>query len=132
MKRRKITAYIPLSSMADIAFLLIIFFMATSVLKMDADIPLELPEGKGEELKDTDIPVHIDKDKIYYLENIPMSKNELLGRLQARILEKPESRVIVSAHNELPYEILEDLFEAFRDLNITNIAIVTKQTERKF
>lgn len=132
MKRMKITAYVPLSSMADIAFLLIIFFMATSVLKMDADIPLELPDGKGEELKETDIPIHIDKNRNYYLENIPVSKNELLGRLQSKLMQKPDARVIISAHNELPYEVLEELFEAFRELNITNIAIVTKQSERKF
>jgi biopolymer transport protein ExbD len=59
MKRKKIIATIPLSSMADIAFLLIVFFMATSVLKMDADIQLELTEGRGQELSEDNIPIYI-------------------------------------------------------------------------
>lgn len=131
MKRNKIIAVVPLSSMADIAFLLIVFFMATSVLKMDADIPLDLPEGKGEELKESDIPIFIDKNKNYYFENIRVSKAELLAKIQASYQQKPSARVIVSADSELPYEILEDLFENLRELNITNIGIVTKQSERK-
>lgn len=131
MKRNKIIAVVPLSSMADIAFLLIVFFMATSVLKMDADIPLDLPEGKGEELKENDIPVFIDKNQKYYFENIQVSKSELLAKIQASYQQKPSARIIVSADSELPYEILEDLFENLRELNITNIGIVTKQSERK-
>ncbi|GIX41684.1 MAG: biopolymer transporter ExbD [Leptospiraceae bacterium] len=131
MKRKKIIATVPLSSMADIAFLLIVFFMATSVLKMDADIPLELPEGKGQELSEDNIPIYIDKNKNYYFENILVSKQELLAKIQAVYVQKPSVRIIINADSELPYEILEDLFENLKELNITNIGIVTKQTERK-
>lgn len=131
MKRKKIIATIPLSSMADIAFLLIVFFMATSVLKMDADIQLELPEGRGQELSEDNIPIYIDKNKNYYFENTLVSKQELLVKIQAVYVQKPSIRIIINADSELPYEILEDLFENLKELNITNIGIVTKQTERK-
>lgn len=131
MKKLKIVATIPMSSMADVAFLLIIFFMATSVLKMDADIPLELPEGKGEEIKESDISISIDKDRNYYFFNLPVSKNELISKIQVEKINKPDPKVIINAHQDLPYEILEDLIEDLRNLNITKLGIVTKYSERK-
>ncbi len=131
MRRSKFYVTVPLSSMADVAFLLIVFFMATSVLKMDADLPLELPEAKGEELKDVEISISIDKNSNIYFDNIPVSKAELISRIRVKQTQTPNPKVIINAHNELPYEILEDLIETLRDLNITKLGIVTKQSERK-
>ncbi|MFN3604653.1 MAG: ExbD/TolR family protein [Leptonema sp. (in: bacteria)] len=131
MKRNKFYVSVPMSSMADVAFLLIIFFMATSVLKMDADLPIDLPEAKGGELKDVDINISIDKNQNYYYDNIPVTKSELIAKIQVKKLTVANPKIIVNAHSDLPYEVLEDLIESLRDLNISNLGIVTKQSERK-
>jgi len=49
-KRRKMKAEIPTASMADIAFLLIVFFMLTSVFAIEKGLQIVLPE-KGEVVK---------------------------------------------------------------------------------
>jgi len=131
MKRSKIFASVPVSSMADIAFLLLIFFMVTSVLKVDADLPLDLPDGKGSELSDDNIIVNIDKNRVFYFGNIPVNERELISRIQAEIQLKPNARILIQAHNDLPYEILDKLFEYLKQIGANNIAIVTKQNERK-
>ncbi|MCM8820165.1 MAG: biopolymer transporter ExbD, partial [Candidatus Omnitrophica bacterium] len=95
------------------------------------DLPLELPEAKGEELKDVDISISIDKNSNIDFDNIPVSKAELISRIRVKQTQTPNPKVIINAHNELPYEILEDLIETLRDLNITKLGIVTKQSERK-
>ena len=49
LKRKKAMPNIPVSSMADIAFLLLVFFMVTSVLDSDPDVQVALPEVPGGE-----------------------------------------------------------------------------------
>ena len=47
-KRTKVSDEIPSSSMADIAFLLLIFFLVTTVFPKDKGLPIVLPEATEE------------------------------------------------------------------------------------
>lgn len=58
-KRLPLSVAVPVSSMADIAFLLLIFFMVTSVLKVDPDLPIVLPDGSGSELSDNSVVIAV-------------------------------------------------------------------------
>jgi biopolymer transport protein ExbD len=61
MKRRR-TANIPLASMGDIAFLLIIFFLLASEFRVDKKLSMELPQSEQVEQKDIDIAARVDID----------------------------------------------------------------------
>jgi len=50
-KKKKSESEIPTSSLADIAFLLLIFFLVTTTIDMDKGINLTLPEKGGSEVK---------------------------------------------------------------------------------
>ncbi|MFH1863025.1 MAG: biopolymer transporter ExbD [bacterium] len=50
-KKKERKPFIPTSSMADIAFLLMIFFLVTTTIDMDKGINLTLPEKSGAEVK---------------------------------------------------------------------------------
>lgn len=71
---QKTDASIPLSSMADVAFLLIIFFMLTSTMVQESGIELTLPQAKKTEQKKTrEKSIVISKKGQYYLNGVPMS-----------------------------------------------------------
>ncbi|MCA9783569.1 MAG: biopolymer transporter ExbD [Calditrichaeota bacterium] len=57
-KRRKIESEIPAASMADIAFLLLVFFLVTTTIDQDKGVPLTLPEISEEP------PKVLNKDKV--------------------------------------------------------------------
>lgn len=131
IRKAKFTASVPMSSMADIAFLLLVFFMVTSVLKVDAEIPLALPDASGGELEDTPVQVSIDKNGRYWFANSPMPRPDLMAQVKIAVLENPEVRVNVQAHDSLSFTVVQELLDNFREVGVKNFAMVTKQENRK-
>jgi biopolymer transport protein ExbD len=62
-KKTKVSDEIPSSSMADIAFLLLIFFLVTTVFPKDRGLPIVLPEAQEE--------VEVSQRNILHLDIMP-------------------------------------------------------------
>tara|TARA_B100000767_G_scaffold108743_1_gene104158 strand:+ start:13083 stop:13478 length:396 start_codon:yes stop_codon:yes gene_type:complete len=93
--RNKITPEFNMSSMTDIVFLLLIFFMIASTLAKQLDtIEVKLPQAKGKTENRSSITVTINKNNRFYIDDKTVSKNRLETQL-LRVLEQSNSRVIV-------------------------------------
>ena len=78
---------IPVGSMADIVFLLIIFFMLTTTMVKESGIDLTLPQArKTEEKKVREKSIIVSKSGQLYLNGVPMSADQLEAEL-ARLLK---------------------------------------------
>ena len=91
-KKRSLGASIPSSSMADIAFLLLIFFLVATVIDVDTGIGMTLPE-----LSDLDPPpvskdrmaaVLINENNDVLLDHEPISLFQIKNTLKPRIISK--------------------------------------------
>ncbi len=131
IKKRKFLAAVPMSSMADIAFLLLIFFMVTSVLKVDAEIPLNLPDASGTELGDDDVNVSIAKNGSYWFQNLEMPRDEVVARIRAEVTTDENVRIAIQAHDSLDFTVVQDFLDQLRLAGVKNFAMVTKQENRK-
>ena len=104
-RRIKSHATVPVASMSDIAFLLIIFFMVSTTFMKEAGIKAEPPETrKGEELKDKTLgTVTIDENGETYLDGDPMPISMLGDKLKERVARKQsEDRLVVlKCHKEV-------------------------------
>jgi biopolymer transport protein ExbD len=96
IKKKKLKeASIPTASMADIAFLLLLFFLVATVIDVDTGIGLALPEP----IEETDI-VPISKDRMaallvnengdVLLDGAPISVFQIKNTLKPRIVSKIE------------------------------------------
>ena len=103
--RNKITPEFNMSSMTDIVFLLLIFFMIASTLTKQLDtIEVKLPQAKGKTENRSAITVTINKSKSFYIDDILVAKSSLRAQLLS-ILSKSDSRVIVlRAEKNVPIE----------------------------
>lgn len=82
--RNKVTPEFNMSSMTDIVFLLLIFFMIASTLVSTNAIDLLLPKSGGKTTQSKSLSVSITKDLDYFVDSEKVPKE----RLEAYILEK--------------------------------------------
>ena len=103
--RNKITPEFNMSSMTDIVFLLLIFFMIASTLTKQLDtIEVKLPQAKGKTENRSAITVTINKNKRFYIDDRLVVKSSLQAQLLS-ILSTSDSRVIVlRAEQNVPIE----------------------------
>lgn len=89
--RNKVTPEFNMSSMTDIVFLLLVFFMIASTLVSANAIDLLLPKSGGKTTQSKSLAVSITKDLEYYVDSEKVAKNKLEAYILDKIgdLEKP-------------------------------------------
>lgn len=102
--RNKVTAEFNMSSMTDIVFLLLIFFMLTSTMVTTNALDLVLPKAKGKTDSNKNIAVSIDKDLNYFIDKKQISESELESQLMTLFSADREKAIILRAEEGVPIE----------------------------
>ncbi|UVA64582.1 ExbD/TolR family protein [Leptospira borgpetersenii] len=128
LKKKKNPPSIPVSSMADIAFLLLVFFMVTSVLDTDPDLP-DVPGGEQLNKKTANLYLSADRDKAVYFNQVRMPLNEAINHVRAKLTTTPDLKVLIHADKNLPYAELDNTFELLKEIGALKVSLVTKTTQ---
>ena len=128
---QKITPMVPTASMADIAFLLIIFFMLTTSFspeKTNVTLPASAIQTKVTEgaaiiaIKDTGELWFTDGEE----QSQPISSAEEIGRRAASIVQlAPTKEFLVKADRSVPFQAVDEVLEALRNNEVRNIGLLT-------
>ncbi|NBU36365.1 MAG: biopolymer transporter ExbD [Bacteroidetes bacterium] len=104
-KRSKISAEFSMSSLTDIIFLLLIFFMLTSTLvKIEA---VDLPESDSKTVAPVSVAVMLYQTGVYKIESIEVEEEQLENTLRRKYEEagsKPEFTLTIVAEKGTPFE----------------------------
>ena len=84
-KRNKISAEFSMSSLTDIIFLLLIFFMLTSTLVKQNALNLKLPSSTSETIAPQSMGVSIEKGGKFYLDGKRMSFSDIEKTVRTKI-----------------------------------------------
>lgn len=131
IKRKKESPEIPTSSMADIAFLLIVFFMVTSVFSVTRGLEFQLPRQDNTETDSTpEEAVHINivpagSDCAFIVDNEQTPLDQITIYLQPKLARNPNKFVIIDPDPEAPYSCMIDAFDELRQADVKNISIPT-------
>ena len=93
--RNKVNANFSMSSMTDIVFLLLIFFMLTSTLVTTNALDLVLPTSTAKTVKKQTLSVSIDKKANYFIEKEKILPQYLESRLVEKFSKETEQPVLV-------------------------------------
>jgi biopolymer transport protein ExbD len=114
MKRKDAPAEIPTSSMADIAFLLIIFFMVTAVFSATKGLEFKLPsnedENKQAETEDA-VFIKVAADGSVSVDCKPMEIGGILDYLEPKLTRDAQKPVILYIDSFAPYQAMISVYD---------------------
>lgn len=102
--RNRITPDFNMSSMTDIVFLLLIFFMLTSTMVTTNALDLLLPKAKGKTDSNKSIQVSITKDLEVFIDKDQVAEEELESKLLALFPEGTDKAIVLRAEEGVPIE----------------------------
>ncbi len=127
--KRKPKATIPTASMSDIAFLLIIFFMLTTVFRKETGLKVVLPQARMTERirKSRDIAnIYIDKDERISVDDKLVTPEHVKMAFKIKLKENPSVLAQLKADKRVRYGVVNDVLDALRDARAFRIIFATE------
>jgi len=116
---------IPTASMADIAFLLLIFFLVTTTIDMDKGLGIVLP-AEGEEIeikKDNILNCLINSSGNVLLGGEPIKTKDINKKIRRKIAENDKLIISVKAHEKTKYSDYIAVIDQLKMANAKRISI---------
>jgi biopolymer transport protein ExbD len=130
-RRNKVAAEANMSSISDLVFLLLIFFIVMSTMAVNGEM-VNLPKTSTGESVAGAASVTITKDLRYMVNNTEVSKEEVKDKLTALMAGKPDDKrtVILNVDRDVPTGETIELFSTLKVLRCNPvIATRTKKEE---
>jgi biopolymer transport protein ExbD len=102
--RNKVTPEFNMSSMTDIVFLLLIFFMIASTLVSTSAIDIVLPKASGKTENKKSVAVSIKKDLTYYIDQKRVGVSILENQLLEILSQQESPTIVLRAEKSVPVE----------------------------
>jgi biopolymer transport protein ExbD len=123
--------YIPLNSMSDVAFLLLIFIMLVALINYRKEVKIEYPEAKTalRTSEEKNLEVWIDSAGAIYLDGDAsdlLAFERTIGELYRGA---PNTRVHIIADRYTPYEKINAVLEVMQILQYRVVSFVVKNAE---
>ncbi len=129
-KRSPLTAEVSTSSLNDIMFFLLLFFLIVSTLANPNVIKLLLPNSKSNSTEHKQpITVSVTKDRQYFVNNVPVEFDELETALSIKLKSISSPTVILRFDNSLSVQDLVDVYQIGDRLKV-KMVLATKSPGR--
>ena len=132
-RKTKISSEIPTSSMPDIIFMLLIFFMVTTVLREYSGLPVNIPKAeKIEKLKGKRHTAHIwvSKEGLVSINDRLFAVEDVAKIMYDKRLSDPQVIVSLKADEEAKMELISSIHEELREADALKLNYSTKTLVR--
>ena len=102
--RNKVDPSFNMSSMTDIVFLLLIFFMLTSTLVTVSAIDVLLPKAGGKTENSKSVAVSINSKSQFYIDKTLVSKDNLELEILKKVGADKKKTVVIRGDQNVPYK----------------------------
>lgn len=129
LRKAKSGMEVPTSSMADIAFLLLVFFMVTTVLKLEEGLPVVLPKAEAAESVPREKVVHIwvSSRGDIVINDALINMNDIEPIIAGRLLENRELIVAFNVDSKTPYGIVSDIIDQLKRASASRASFTSKK-----
>lgn len=121
------TGEIDLTPMLDVVFILLIFFIVTSVFVTEAGIDVTKPEASTAESRSQDlILIAVSGDGQIWIDGEQIDARFIRSRFERRLAETPNASVVIQGDEAAENQYVMRILEAARDANIASVSISTE------
>ena len=126
--KNKVSAAFSMSSMTDIVFLLLIFFMLTSTLVTTNALDLVLPNSSAQTVKKQRVSVSINENFEYFIDKEAVELKYIEAQLIDKLAGQDEQVVVLRVDKSVPVEYAVEVMDiAYR--NKFKIVLATQQKQ---
>ena len=127
-KKKEITAEVFTSSMNDIMFFLMLFFIIISTLLNPSMIKVSLPNSKSSQsIQKKEINLSMTKEKKYFVNNMQVPFDALESQLKKELTKSPDVIIMLRCDNSLSIQDLVNVLSIGNKLN-TKMIIATARS----
>ena len=140
-KRDSVSDEIPTASMADIAFLLIIYFMVTTTFAATRGLDFSLPQDEQDTPlvdKEESVLIEIQPGGALMVDGKSMELDQVLDYLKPKLERNPMKPVIIRPDQNAAYSGMVDVFDELRQapdkigMQVKNVSIPTQREIEMF
>jgi len=125
---------INLSSMIDVMFILIIFFLVTTTFKEEeidhmVNLPTDARNQSLTQSTDTLVKINIRKSGAYVIQGKQVTEEEIDTFMETELVKKPELKVLIRCDQDAKHLYLANIMSICRHVGVprANIAVKTEQ-----
>lgn len=130
--KNRVSSEVPTASMADIAFLLLVFFLVTTVFNEEKGLELVLPEAKAQEIQISQknmLHIMVQRDGRVVLkrgrdpDEPPIPVRGLAARMRQEISLNPRVIAAVKTDPEATYDMMIQVLDELQEAEATRISL---------
>jgi biopolymer transport protein ExbD len=126
-KKKDFTAEVFTSSMNDIMFFLMLFFIIISTLLNPSMIKVSLPNSQSSQsIQKKEINLTMTKEKVYFVNNNQVPFDELETQLKKELNRYPDAFIMLRFDNTLPIQDLVNVLSLGNKVNAKMIIATAK------
>jgi biopolymer transport protein ExbD len=134
--RRRVGIRIDMTPMVDIAFLLLIFFMVTTVFRAPQAMEMNRPPKEQKvEIAESNVLIVLvdDEERIFWRigeEPLEAVEKEDLGRFfKEQLADNPDITVLVKLHRDSTYEMMVDIMDELEYADMSRFSLIPMSDE---
>jgi biopolymer transport protein ExbD len=123
-RRSNVGQRIPTSSMADIAFLLLVFFMVTTIFKLEDGLVVEMPKAEAAVSVPRERVAHIWIDRVgnISINDKLVHVDQVEAIIYGKLVLNPALIVAFNTDKQTPFEIVNNVMEELKSANATRVS----------
>lgn len=106
-----------MSSMSDLVFLLLIFFMITSTLVSPNAVKLLLPSSSSKTMAKQSVTVYINEQYQFFVGETPSSQAMLQSSISQQVAGQNDASIVLRADKTVPVQYIVNVIDAVNAIN---------------
>ena len=132
-RKAKVASVIPTASMADISFLLLVFFMVSTVFVRYRGIPVELPDAKSVEkleMRRHVTSVWISKTGSVNIDDHTVLLEQVGQLIHSKLMANPRLIISIKGDGEAEFGVISDVLQELRRVEALRVNFATDREKQ--